>query len=516
MLSMNTGAALLVFSGALGLFLGFPNPFAQVPVFVLAYPAALSLLGSGADTPLCALRRGWLCGLLGSSAALYWLAVPVHDVGGLPWVLAVPCALAVGAYVGFYGGLFALLARRLRGRSAGMRCLVLGLGWFLLEQLRGFLFTGFPWLVLSAAFVPWPAVIQAAAYIGSYALSGLLAATACLPAEALRLRTRDSRRFLYFGCALLSAGMLAGGGMLRLGASPAADASCASPVRVALVQGNIDQNQKWEPAYQTATLTHYLRLSEKILSGKRPDLLIWPETSMPFYFQIRPEYAARIRDFVREHGVPLLLGAPGYDETAAGKRRVFNRAFLLGADGRILGFYDKKHLVPFGEYLPPWLDHPALEVLFQGVGAFAPGNSERPLHLGNLALGVLICYETIFQEEAQARTAAGAELLVNISNDAWFGRTSAPEQHLQLSVLRAVEQGRALVRATNTGFSALIDPMGRIQARSGLMRAEVLEGEVTPQREPTLFHRIFLWPAYAAAILLLLTAFRCPESKKNR
>jgi apolipoprotein N-acyltransferase len=452
------------------------------------------------------LRRGWLTGLAGASAALYWLTVPVHEVGGLPWLLAVPCALAIGAYVGLYGGVFAVLANRLRAYPALARCCALALCWFLLEEVRGCLFTGFPWLTLASAFVPWVPVIQAAAVFGSYGLGGILAGTACLLAQGLHRKS-------CLCCGLLLALALPLGGLLRLENLPGPDAPPPSrALRLALVQGNIDQNQKWLPAYQRATLAHYLQLSGQAAADGRLDLMVWPETAMPFFFQDQPEHAARIRGFASTYAVPLLLGAPAHDGGAPGRRRTFNRAFLVGSEGQKLGTYDKEHLVPFGEYLPPWLDHPALGVLFQGVGDFAPGVSELPLQLKDLALGLLICYETIFPEIAQARVGAGAGLLVNISNDAWFGLTSAPEQHLQLSVLRAVEQGRWLVRATNTGFSALVDPAGRIRARSSLMRTETLVGIAVPEQGLTPFHHAFPWLTWFALAILACLLCLCPRN----
>ena len=492
--------------GAVGLFLGFPNPLVHLPVLALMYPAALALLGENASKPASALRRGWLTGLAGASAALYWLAVPIYEVGGFPWILAVPCVLAIGAYVGLYGGCFALFARMLRVYPPLVRCCALALCWFLLEELRGFLFTGFPWLTLASAFVPWTPVIQAAAAVGSYGLGGLLAGTACLFVHGLR-----HRNCLY--CGLLLALALPLGGLIRLETLPGQDVPPPpQALHLALVQGNIDQNQKWLPAYQRATLAHYLQLSAQAAASGHLDLIVWPETAMPFFFQEQQQYASRIRSFANAHAIPLLMGAPAHDGGLPDTRRIFNRAFLIGSAGQDLGAYDKEHLVPFGEYLPPWLDHPALAMLLQGVGNFAPGVPSHPLRLKELVLGPLICYETIFPEIAQARVDAGAGLLLNISNDAWFGLTSAPEQHLQLSVLRAVEQGRWLVRATNTGISAFVDPAGRIRARSSLMRTETLVDIAAPEEGVTPFHRLFPWLAYLAAATLACMLFVCPKN----
>jgi len=185
-----------------------------------------------------------------------------------------------------------------------------------------------------------------------------------------------------------------------------------------------------------------------------------------------------------------------------------NRACLVDAEGSLDGYYDKEHLVPFGEYVPLKDTLFFLSKLVHGIGDFAPGKAEKPLKNGNLALGVLICYETIFPELAQDRVAAGANLLVNISNDAWFGRSAAPRQHLHLSLLRAVEQERWLARATNTGISAVVDPRGRIVRQSGLFTAEVVAGEVGLATRRSPFHRaaVVIGPLLAAGAAALLAA----------
>ncbi len=483
--------ALCILLGAAGLWLGFPNPVAHLPLLALAYPLALLLLGLGATGRWSAFRLGWLTGIAGSSACLYWLALPVHEYGQLPWVLAVPCGVAIGAYVGLYGGLFCLVARLTRDRLAPFRRgLFLGCAWLLLEMLRGVFLTGFPWLTLSAAFVPWPVAIQGVAVVGAYP-SSLAQTLACALGASL-----VAFGLVGYGAYILSRGLPKDG----------------EAFRVALVQGNIEQDQKWEPAFQRATVERYLSLSKDAVAAGHPDLVVWPETAMPFYFQEHKEFGPAIRAFAAANRTPVLVGTPGY-VNAPVKRGflLYNRAMLVDAAGGDAGHYDKEHLVPFGEYAPPGLDMPFLETLMQGVGDFTPGVSVAPLRLGNLALGILICYETIFPELAQQRVADGASVLVNISNDAWFGTTSAPEQHLQLSALRAVEQGRYVLRGTNTGISAIIDPHGRIAERGGLFRAEVIGGMATARTETTVFHRMqhLVWPvALGLAALALLLPVR--------
>lgn len=617
--------------GAAGLWLGMPNPLLWFPAAALLYPVALLALGISATSWKSALRQGWLCGMAGSAACLYWLAIPVHDFGGLPWVLAAPCALLMGAYVGLYGGLFAALAHAFRTEPVWRRCLALGVAWYVLEWVRGWFLTGFPWLALASAFTPWTPFIQLASVIGAYGLGGLLAGLSCLAAEGAGRLSGSSR-----ASGLRLAGLAAAGFALiaAYGFGALSGAPSGGPARyVALAQGSLNQDVKWEPAMQRLTVKRYLSLSREALSvpaAERPELLIWPETAMPFDYQRHAELPALLRQFARETGTALLIGAPGFRPRADGEADTFNRAYLISPTGADLGWYDKAHLVPFGEYVPPYLDIPFLRPLLQGVGEFVPGERTGPLTLpllsgkgglrgsdaasaplspragdaasglfsvhaggagkmpweggasasgastrageaavpssadvalspdsgpgdprpgeatraeplasgkadavppgrgqgfpsrpaqdvalsrpeaadgGPLVLGVLICYESIFPELAREQVAQGANLLVNISNDAWFGLSAAPEQHFSLAVLRAVEQRRWLARATNTGISAFVDPYGNVTARTGLFRAESLSHAVVPLAETTVFFALEPWlPWIGLALLLGLAA----------
>lgn len=538
--------ALLMVLGALGLWFGFPNPLRHVPPLILLYPAALYLLGLEASSRLEALRRGWLTGLMGASAALYWLALPVHDVGGLPWPLAAPCAMAIGAYVGLYGGLFCLGAHLLRAVPPLRRAIICGLGWYLLEVLRGYFLTGFPWLSLATAFVPWPFMIQSASVVGGYGLGGLLAMASFFLAQALPQSLAPSAehgapslnevRPRCGGAASAVAGVVlllapAIYGFQQVAQDPVASSVCpfSDAFPVIMVEGNIDQNQKWEPQWQQATVDLYLQLSREGLAAYRKahsmdaatgapaPLLLWPETAMPFYFDSHPKYRPLILDFARQEGVPLLLGAPGVIRTTPRSFEIYNRAYLVNPQGQAAGHYDKAQLVPFGEFLPPWLALDFLKPLLQGVGDFTPGKTVAPLRTGNLALGPLICYESIFPEIARQRVADGANVLVNLSNDGWFGDSAAPEQHLQLAVMRAVEQGRWLLRSTNTGISAVIDHRGRVVMRGEQFKAQSLAACARRMEGLTLFHHWQPWLHWAALGLMLalcLLTRLLPKHKK--
>jgi len=359
-----------------------------------------------------------------------------------------------------------------------------------MELARGHFFTGFPWLVLPAALSPWPATLQGAAFIGVYGLAGLLAWLAVWLAVPGPL----SRQALV--AVLIGTGLFFLGNQ-RLDSPITRDGTISATI----VQGNVDQSRKWDPASQQETVDEYVELSRQAIKDAPTGLLVWPETTMPFYYQDHGPLARQLIAFAAEAGVPIVFGAPAYQGDRE-HRSLLNRAYLLPPSGQE-GYYDKEHLVPFGEYVPLGQYLPFIHKLVEGVGDFKPGRAEAPLRTGRLALGLLICYEAIFPELAQQRVEAGANLLVNISNDSWFGDSSAPRQHLDLAVLRAVEQSRALVRGTNSGISAVIDPRGRIMAQGGLFTTLTLPcPEVPLVSETTWFHRHYALVTWGIPLLL--------------
>lgn len=607
-------ALLTGMAGAAGIWLGFPNDLAGLPPLVLLWPVALAWLGLFAPTFAAALRRGWLCSMAGGMAALYWLTMPVHNVGGLPWLLAIPCALFIVACISSAGGLFAVAAHLLRRRPPILWAVVLGLLWYVFEALYA-LALGFPWLELSGALAAWPLLVQGADTVGAYGLSGLWvmaallfalgllphpAATPCPNASpcsnaspcptatpgptaaACKDAAEDggqsgkksskkgdaehgandgandiandiaedgagdiaaasglpgnpgpdlgpgpagpkkSWRPASLVCGLAMTCLLLGYGALRLHQQPLiTDPVGPQSVQALFVEGNVDQNQKWLPAFQRQTVDLYLRLTYDALAqrpGEHP-LIIWPETALPFFFETNQLHSPRVRQLSSVTGSPLLVGAPGLERHADKKEPdVFNRAFLLTPpDGAVAGYYDKEHLVPFGEYLPEWLNWSFLEALLQGVGVYQTGTAIAPLRYDNLAMGMLICYEGIFPWLAQARVADGANILVDISNDGWFGATPAPRQHLYLTALRAIEQNRWILRGTNTGISVVVDARGRLTMRGAQFREQALWGRAALESAPSLYHRLWPWPLPAAAVLLvvlLLPGCRC-RSRRN-
>lgn len=482
-----------------GAWVGFANPFFSFPPAVLLFPAALVWAALDAASPRAAFRAGLIGGGLAYAACLYWVAIPVHYYGYIPWVLAVPCPVLLGLFLGLYTGVFCWGVHRFGAEGPIRLGLFAGVLWAVLDVLRGFLLSGFPWIVLPSAFSEWLPAIQSVSVFGAWGLCAVLASASAWGALALRM---SGHRMVCLLLAVAVFGLNWGFGALRLDGME----SGGQVLKAGIVQANIDQGMKWDAEYQSGTVERYCNLSSKLVREASPDLIVWPETALPFYLQDMSDLGLRVSECARSGNFNLITGAPGYRKgEAQDSYLIFNRAFLLNRRGNSSGWYDKEHLVPFGEYAPFGEYLSVLNSLWEGISDFTPGENSAPLRADSVALGLLICYETIFPELAQKRVEEGAEVLVNISNDAWFGRSSAPKQHLRLSVLRAVEQGRALIRSTNTGISTFIARTGEVGVRSDLFRTQVLHSTVEIHREHTVYHRLFPFvpPALGLACLLL-------------
>ncbi|MBM4315811.1 MAG: apolipoprotein N-acyltransferase, partial [Deltaproteobacteria bacterium] len=283
---------------------------------------------------------------------------------------------------------------------------------------------------------------------------------------------------------------------------------------VALVQGNIEQSVKWDPLYQSQTIDIYGSLSRaSIPSGN--GLIVWPETAAPFYFQRPGPLQDAVIDVARNAGSSILFGSPSYEEEK-GTVHYMNSAYLIGSDGTLGGRYDKVHLVPYGEYVPLRRFFPFIGKLVVGVGDFRAGKGFYPLTTAGHRLGVLICYEGIFPEAARSYKQEKVGLLVNITNDAWFGRTSAPHQHLSMTVFRAIENRLYLVRAANTGISAIIDSKGTIVSHTNLFERTTLKGDVKIIDEKTCYAAYGdLFVYLCIVVLLVMTIFAVQRRKKH-
>ena len=426
----------------------------------LAWVAFIPLLYCIKDTtPLASFKLGFLAGLVHYTTLLYWIAGVIHHYGQLPSALCVVILMLLVLYLSLYPGLFAMVIGKLRARSLPYY-LTAPFFWTALEYVKSFFLSGFPWENFGHSQYNRLQLIQISDILGVYGLSALIMAVNAVLFETWGSISRN-RAFAWkpiLSVALVIAGFLTYG-TWRIGKIDRA--AEAAPKRViALVQGNIDQFKKWLPSFQHETLQRYGTLSAAALKTG-PDLIIWPETALPFYFLYDQNLTRETLEIVRTCRVHFVLGSPSFRKIGE-KIHYYNSAYLVDPCGKVVGKYDKVHLVPYGEYVPLKRYFPFLGKMVEAVGDFDSGSMGQVLLWGREKIGILICFEAIFPELARSMVQNGAQLLINITNDAWFGRSSAPYQHLSMVVFRAVENHLAVARAANTGISAFVDPVGRL------------------------------------------------------
>ncbi|HEX9023304.1 MAG TPA: apolipoprotein N-acyltransferase [Geobacteraceae bacterium] len=492
---------LAVLSGVL-LALSFPKPGLSFLAWIAFVPLLLAI---ARKTPAQAFRLGLASGLVAYGAILYWLNIVFTVYGKLPWPVSFFLFMLIVTYFAFYPGIIAGVVRK--GELAGISPLFsFPFLWVGFEYLRSLLVTGCPWENLGYSQYRVLPLIQIADITGVYGLSFLIAL-----ANIVLLRTikgavmRGHSVYPGKSAALLLLLLVAasGYGFMRLNR-----AELGNPLRVALVQGNIPQDVKWNPAFQESTVAIYERLTRQVCAGGS-DLAVWPESALPFYFQSVGKYSERIKALAARFKTCMVVGSPAVEQ-AQGRTRYLNSAYLLAPTGETVGRSDKIHLVPFGEYVPLARFLPFVSKMVDGIGDFSPGTSITPLDTGKGKIGVLICAEVVFPGLARSYVLEGSRLLVNITNDAWFGRSSAPYQHLSMTVFRAVENRVPLVRAANTGISAIIDSRGRIRGMTRLFTEETLAGEVRLGGGKTFYTRfgdLFAIACLALSGLILVLAF---------
>jgi apolipoprotein N-acyltransferase len=458
--------------GGLLFFLSFPHHGMGFVAWIALVPLFMALRRKD---PFDSFLLGFLFGLVAHAGILYWISYVVVVYGSLPMVAGLAATFLLSAYLALYVGMFSLVLSFFRQRGMPLLWIAPPL-WIVMEWIKEWLLTGFPWGNFAYSQYQNIGMIQIADLTGLYGILFILVMVNALLFEVL-VAKGDLRHVAgeCVGCCMIVV-CVYGYGIWRIDQVRQSMHS-ASSFGVTLVQGNIDQNVKWHPDNQSATVDVYRKLSLEH-APKGEGLTVWPETAAPFYFQDTSDLQKRVTETVREMRSWLLLGSPSYrrDGNEVSYR---NTAFLISPDGQQAGRYDKVHLVPYGEYVPLRRFFPFLSKMVVGIGDFRSGEGFHPLRLlGNHRAGILICYEAIFPEYSRLYKRRGAELLVNMTNDAWFGETSAPHQHLSMTILRAVENRVYFVRAANTGISAIIDPTGRIVARTRTFERTALSGTV--------------------------------------
>ena len=452
-------------------------PLHILPLVFVAFTGLVWLVDASRSRR-AAFAAGWWFGLGHFVTGLYWFAhAMLTEPERFAWMIA-PAILGVSALLALFPALAAATARACPPGAA--RALGLALAWAAAEWLRAHVLSGFPWNLIGYGWTVSDEMIQLAALAGIYGLSLVTVLAASLPAT-LADGAAGTRRWAptVFAAALLAA--VWGGGALRLAA---AGADTVEGVRLRLVQPNVAQHHKWRPELREAQFADQLQLT----AGEGIDgvsHVIWPETAIPYAIANDPARRRIVASVTPRDGV-LISGAIRTPPEPSSPPRVWNSVHAINADGRVVGTYDKFHLVPFGEYVPLRRVLTFAKLTY-GIVDFSAGPGPRTLRLPGLPpVGPLICYEAIFPHEVVDRTDR-PDWLLNLTNDAWFGISSGPYQHFASARMRAVEQGLPLVRVANTGISGVIDAYGRITALLGLDRKGVLDaalpvalGRLTP------------------------------------
>lgn len=470
--------------------------FLRFALFPLAWVAFVPLLWvvPRAVSARQAAKLGFVAGLATNLPAFYWLVYTIHVFGGFGVALA---TLFYVTLTLFTAGQFVLFALALWRTGPGPLAVAPPLVWVCLE----FLFPNlFPWRL---AHTQWhvPVLLQVGDLTGPYALSF---AMVWFSAGLVALGQRP-RRWAPLGAAATLAAAIAAYGAVRL---PAIDAAitAAPAMRVALVQGNIGLEEKGDIRYFTVNVDTYRRLSAAVQDAV--DLLVWPETVQQEWI---PADAVGLDDKTHpfpETRRPLIFGSLAYRLTGPREADEFNSAFIVGPDARVLGRYDKRILMPFGEYLPLSSLIPAIKEISPMSGSYTAGKTVAIFDVpGKARVGQLICYEDLLADMVRETTRGGAEVLATILNDAWYGDTAAPHQHQALALWRTVENRRYLLRGSNSGVTSIIDPAGRVVAEGGVFREEVVTGTVHPLQIETIYTRygdVFAWMVVLGAAVLLV------------
>ncbi len=519
MLSSNNAnrAALAVASG-LALGLAFPKFDHGLLAWVALVPLFYVIEG---ESMWRVLWWAYLQGFAANVVELYWIPIPLHDFADVHMafaifpMLALAGIVAVNTAVAIWAGEF--IARRTRIPAV----ITMPVAWTALEWFRTYIPVGFPWNLLGYAAYRNLELIQFAEFTGVYGVSALIVFfNAVVYVVIFR---RDVYRLQTISLSALTAMMIA---MVAFGAwriSDLKNAPSAGSFKVAMVQGNIPQSLKWDPKFLPDSYGVYQ--DETVNAAKRgADLIVWPEAAAAFLFQPDDRYPAELAGdeayranlltTARNLGTPILFGAPALAQID-GRLGFYNRAYLVSDKGEVAAHYDKIELVPFGEYVP------ARAILgffvnrvVQGMGDLVPGKEQTLFDFKGAKLGILICYESIFPDLTRREVNEGADVLVNITNDAWYGESSAPYQVLAMAAMRSVETKLPMVRVANTGFSALIEPSGRITNRTPLFKRGTVIVDVSWRPVRTLYTMVgdlFAETCFALTAIGLIVAWRWPR-----
>ena len=529
----------LVLAGASGLFL--PLSFPRSDLGLLAWIALVPLHWAlDGKTKSQAFWIGWLSGTIAFTGMMAWVVTAMNTYGKVPLVISYGLMLLLTAYLGLYVGLYSAGAVWFQILIPRYGLFALPCLWVTLELIRTYVLSGLPWGLLGYSQYRQIEVIQIADHMGVYGVSFLIVLVNVALAELLAWLMPLLRGFrpakLPWALVAMTALLVTLSweyGVRTLSEAPFSDIPRSS-ISVGVVQPNVDQAVKWDNAYREETLSRFDRLTEKL--GLATDVVIWPEAATPFVFEREPIYQLQLIALANRAQTPILFGSPALRFYPDRRPYLMNSAYLLSPDGQLLGRYDKQHLVPFGEYIPfksSLLFF--LDKLVEGIGDFEAGPGPTTLTLTpkpqsaiagmagtaprSVKFGVAICYEVIFPNLVRQFAANGAEFMVTVTNDAWFGPSSAASQHFSMVVFRAVENHLAFARSANTGISGFIDPFGRIAEATPIFTEQAAKATMQVWRPDTFYSRhgdVFAYGcAIICALLILFGSFRTKGSEPD-
>jgi apolipoprotein N-acyltransferase len=497
-------------------------PFNAWPVLFLTFPVMVWLIdGAGAGrlrgVPAAAMA-GWWFGLGYFVPGLYWIGYAfLVDASTFAWLMPF-AVLGLPAYLALFTASGFALARLIWTADAS-RVIALAVSLTLSEWLRGQVLTGFPWNAFGYALSEPLALAQTASLIGLWGMT--FASVAIFASPAVLIDAGSPGRRPWVAPLMALALLVAMGifGVVRLNQQPT---TTVAKVKLRIMQPNLQQDVKFNYAAKPEVMQKYLTLSDRASgpqsTGVRDaSILIWPESAFPFFLTREADAMAEIAELLPK-GTVLITGSVRAPDVPPGTRitRAYNSIYVIDHDGSVLSVYDKLHLVPFGEYLPfqDWMERLGIVQLTKVQGGFIPGTRRRPMEVPNAPRVLpLICYEAIFPGDVATRDDRPG-WIVNLTNDGWFGISTGPYQHLQQARLRAIEQGLPLVRAANTGISAVIDPLGRVVARLGLGVEGVLDSSLPAAIAPTIYARTGDIPVAIMVAAALLFVIRRRASKQ--
>jgi apolipoprotein N-acyltransferase len=493
------------FISGLLLVLCFPTVDLFPVAWVALVPFLISLYDKGSKQ---AFRAGMVLGVPYFFGTLYWIYHSINHYGGVSLIGSVAIVVLLCLYLSLYTAVFALLFSATIRRTKLPALLLAPVFWVVLEFLRSYIFTGFPWSSIGYSQYKFLGIIQIADITGIYGVSFLVVAVNGALADIflLKKRTRDMPLFplsyTIMGFAVLAFFVIFAVvyGQIRL-----RQERPGREFRASVVQGNIEQEQKWDPSYQDEVLGIYKNLSLEA-SSSSPSLIVWPETAVPFFFGSEKSYTEDLIDFERRLDSYLLFGSVLVKGKTDHRYLLSNSAVLLDKTGRVSCVYDKIHMVPFGEYVPLHKILFFINKLVVGIGDYTPGDRyiRAVTPFGEFA--TLICYEIAFPGLVRKFYANGGDFMVTITNDAWFGRTTGPYQHFSLAVFRAVENRKPVIRAANTGVSGFIDSNGRIISTTGIFQRLVLTENVRVDTTRSFYSKYgdlftYVWIIFSVVLL---------------